>query len=125
MGVYKKVEYEEFIKEIEEGSIAHWQEIAQALGVDEDTITKWKKSPEAIAAQKKGISNALAGMTRAGTKDWRMYAEKLKMLGINPPQKVVATINDPRKDILNKYGLGEQGAGKTEEAESRPSADSA
>lgn len=113
MGVYKDLEFAAFIKEIEEGSIAHWQEIAEALGVDEDTITNWKKTPEAIEARKKGISNALEGMQKAGAKDWRMYETKLKMLGINPPQKVDAHIKDSRKEILDKY-LGDGDAGKAE-----------
>jgi len=115
MGVYKDIEFAEFIKEIEDGSIAHWQEIAEALDVDADTITAWKKMPEAVEARKKGISNALAGMQKAGTRDWRMFEAKLKMLGINPPQKVQAEIKDSRKEILGKYGLGDN-AGKTEEA---------
>lgn len=117
MGVYKDIEFQEFIKEIEAGSIAHWQEIAEALGVDEDTITRWKKTPEAVAARKRGISNALAGMQKAGAKDWRMFEAKLKMLGINPPQKIAATIDDPRKQILKKY-LGGEDAGQTPQATS-------
>lgn len=110
MGVYKDVEYQEFIKEIEQGSIAHWQEIAEALGVDEDTITRWKKTPEAMEARRKGIAAALAGMETAGKKDWRMYEAKLKMLGINPAVKIDAKVTDTRKDILAKYGLGDTDA---------------
>ena len=105
MGVYKDIEFQEFIKEIEDGSIAHWQEIAEALDVDPDTITKWKRTPEAIAARKQGISNALAGMQKAGVRDWRMFAERLKMLGINPPEKHEVKVDDTRKEILEKYGL--------------------
>lgn len=119
MGVYKDVEYAEFIKEIEDGSIAHWQEIAEALGVDEDTITAWKKTPEAVAARKRGISNALAGMQKAGVKDWRMHEAKLKMLGINPPQKVQGDLKiDDRKKILAKYLGEESNVGETTEAKS-------
>lgn len=103
MGVYKEVEFQEFIREIEEGSIAHWQEIAEALGVEEDTITRWKKTPEAVEARRKGIANALSGMQKAGLKDWRMWEAKLKMLGINPPQKLDASLRvDDRKKILDK-----------------------
>ncbi len=118
MGVYKDIEFAEFIKEIEEGSIAHWQEIAEALGVDADTITKWKSMPEAIEARKKGISNTIASMTKAGTRDWRMYEAKLKMLGINPPQKIEGEIKDSRKEILGKYGLEGEDAGQAKEASS-------
>jgi len=117
MGVYKDVEFQEFIKEIEKGSIAHWQEIAEALGVEADTITRWKKLPEAVDAQRKGIANALAGMETAGKKDWRMYEAKLKMLGINPAIKVDAKVTDTRKDILSRYGLLEgEDAGQTKKA---------
>lgn len=109
MGIYKDVEFQEFIKEIEAGSIVHWQEIAEALDVDPDTITKWKKTPEAMEARRRGIATALAGMETAGKKDWRMYEAKLKMLGINPAIKVDAKVTDTRREILGKYGLISEG----------------
>lgn len=117
MGVYKEVEYQEFIKEIEDGSKAHWQEIAEALDVEPDTITRWKKTPEAVEARRKGIAKALAGMEKAGIKDWRMWAEKLKMLGVSTTDKLEVKVTDVRKDVLLKYGLGEDdSAGQTKEA---------
>lgn len=103
MAVYKELEFNKFLKTIEQGQVGHWQEIAEAIGVDADTITKWKATPEAIKAKQVGIDYALKQMEMAGKKDWRMWQEKLKMLGINPPQKVDARINDPRKGILDKY----------------------
>lgn len=116
MGIYKDVEFAEFIKEIENGSIGHWQEIAEALDVDPDTITKWKKTPEAIEARRKGIAKALAGMEKAGMKDWRMWAEKLKMLGVNPTDKVEVKVTDVRKAVLSKYGLEGDDVGQAKEA---------
>lgn len=113
MGIYKDVEFAEFIKEIENGSIGHWQEIAEALDVDPDTITKWKKTPEAVEARRKGIAKALAGMEKAGIKDWRMWAEKLKMLGVSTTDKLEVKVTDARKDVLLKYGLSEGGDGDT------------
>lgn len=125
MGVYKEVEFQEFIKAIKQGAISHWQEIAEALDVEPDTITRWKETPEAVEARRTGIAYALEQMEQAGKKDWRMWQEKLKMLGINPPQKVQAEMRDSRKEILGKYGLGEEGAGEATQAESRPPANSA
>lgn len=107
MGTYKPKEYKAFIKLIDEGQVAHWVEMARALNVDEDTITAWKKLPEAQEAIQRGIDYALQCMQQAGARDWRMWEAKLKMLGINPPQKIEADVNDARKSILEKYGLGE------------------
>lgn len=114
---YKKKEYKAFIAAISEGQVGHWVEIARALSVSDDTITAWKKLPEAQVAIQKGINNALEGMKEAGAKDWRMYEAKLKMLGINPATKIEATVDDPRKEILNKY-LGGEDVRETQEAQS-------
>lgn len=115
-GPYKKEEYKAFIKAISEGQVAHWVEIAKALNVDEDTITAWKKLPEAQKAIQDGIDNALKGMEQAGAKDWRMYEAKLKMLGLNPATRIEANVSDSRKKILDKY-LGEENAGETPQAQ--------
>lgn len=116
---YKSLEFEKFIKILEDqDQVAHWVEVAEALGVDKDTITNWKKHPRAIEARQRGIANALSGMETVGKKDWRMYIEKLKMLGINPAVKIDAKVTDTRREILGKYGLISEGddAGQTPEA---------
>jgi hypothetical protein len=91
----KDEEFEEFIKilegdESEQGGntvVAHWREIAESLGINKDTITKWKDDPRAIEARKKGIREALFKMQYAGAKDWKMWESKLKMLGVSPIEK--------------------------------------
>lgn len=103
MAVYKKEAFAAFIKAIENGEVAYWQQIAEALGVDADTITAWKELPEAQEAIQKGISNALRQMEISGKKDWRMWESKLKMLGVNPPAKHDVNVRDFRKDVLDKY----------------------
>jgi predicted mannosyl-3-phosphoglycerate phosphatase (HAD superfamily) len=113
MSIYKNREFKQFIKSISESSMAHWQDIATALDVDADTITRWKGTPEAQAAIQKGIDYAIEQMTLAGKKDWRMWEAKLKMLGVNPPQKVEAKVTDPTGEILKKFGLGGEDAGQT------------
>ena len=75
-------EFEALLQVLEEGSVAHWQDIANALGVDKDTIKEWRKHPKARQAQIKGIEYALKSMESAGKKDWRMWEAKLKMLGM-------------------------------------------
>jgi len=76
--------FEAFIKYLEEGSDAHWTQIAEAIGVSKDTITRWKKEPRAKLAIEKGINYALQQMQKVGSKDWRMWESKLKMLGVSP-----------------------------------------
>lgn len=124
--VFKKDEFREFIKTLKEGQIKHWKTVADSIGVDQDTITYWKSLPEAQDAMSIGIINALEQMEVSGKKDWRMWRETANILalGLNPEKKVAVEVNDPRKDILDKY-LGGNDAGQTEEAESRPPADSA
>lgn len=86
--IRKNNEFRAFIKMLQDGTVAHWQDIADVLGVENDTITNWKKLPEAQEAIKKGIDRALSGMERAGGHDWRMWESKLKMLGIVPREKI-------------------------------------
>lgn len=118
MGQYKDKEFKAFIKTITEGQAAHWVEIARALNISEDTIVIWKKTPEAQEAIQKGIDHALQCMEQAGARDWHMWESKLKMLGLNPATKIEAVIDDPRKALLDKYGLGSDDAGETKETKS-------
>lgn len=88
---HKSEEYEKFIEFIEKGTEAHWSEIAEALGVNKDTIRDWKKTPRAIEAIKKGISYAISQMERAGKDDWRMWDRKLTRLGAQVIEKTDLT----------------------------------
>lgn len=112
---YKQLEFDAFIKIIKSGQAAHWLEIARALGVDKDTILRWKKLPEAQKAISEGIEDALAKMSKAGENDWRMWEAKLKMLGVNPATNIdltsggdalepvtVRIINEPTRDTNTK-----------------------
>lgn len=97
--IRKKEAFSAFIKILKDGTVAHWQSIARAIGVDNDTITEWKKLPEAREAIIRGINNSLKGMERAGGKDWRMWESKLKMLGISPVDKIEQDITSYGKPI--------------------------
>lgn len=122
--ILKKKEYEAFIKAIDTAQVGHWVEIARALNVSDETIVAWKKLPEAQEAIRKGIDHALQCMQQAGSRDWKMWETKLKMLGVNPATKIEAVIDDPRQKILGQY-MGGTSAGQTEETESRPPANPA
>lgn len=106
--------FREFIKSLKEDQVRHWVELATAADVSEATISRWKQLPEARRHLDIAIINTIENMESAGKKDWRMWADKLKMLGVNPPQKIKAEIDDPRKDILEKYLGGKDDRGTEE-----------
>ena len=82
-------EFEAFIRLLKEGTLTHWVDIASVLGVDKDTITEWKKHPLAKQALVNGISHAIGEMERSGKNDWRMWREKLNMLGLNGKENTI------------------------------------
>lgn len=106
----KPAEYEKFVEIIKGGKVAHWVEIAKALDVDPDTITRWKKRPEAQAAIAEGINEAVEQMQTVGKRDWRMWESKLKMLGVNPALKIDQNTNiNIFQEIIAKYGGSVEG----------------
>lgn len=97
--IYKKTEFKEFIKTLEEGSIEHWVEIARALGVDQNTITSWKELPEAQEARRKGIRRALEEMEKVGRRDWKMWKDKLALLDVQSIDKKDVTSAGEKLDF--------------------------
>ena len=93
---YKAEKFEAFIKEIKKGSISHWVQIAEALGIEKGTIVVWKQTPEAQKAIKDGINHALLQMQKVGKRDWKMWKEKLGMLGISPIERADITSEGER-----------------------------
>lgn len=85
---YKEAEFEAFIASIGEDGLGSWGIIAQAIGVDPDTIRRWKKHPRAKKAIQDALKESIEGMTRAGADDWRMHREKAKMLGVEDTQNI-------------------------------------
>lgn len=85
--IHKEEEFLAFIETVKGDTVAYWSQIAQALGVNKDTITLWKNHPLAKKAIREGIEKNLAGMQKSGKKDWRMWESKVKMLGVAPIEK--------------------------------------
>jgi len=108
MRVEDKYSFKEFVKRLEKDQVGHWSEIARATGVSEATISNWKKLPEAQQAMERAIQRTLKEMENAGRKDWRMWEKKLKLLGVDAPEKVEHTgsSENPIELIINKYGEG-------------------
>lgn len=109
-GPWKKDQFREFLQTIKHGKVEHWIDIAKAIDVDQDTITHWKTLPEAQDAITTGIAYTIDQMETSGKKDWRMWENKLKMLGINPAMKIEHGVEESAAaKLLKKFGLGDEG----------------
>jgi len=94
--VQKKPEFLEFLRLVEEENIPEsWGLLAEAIGIHRNTITKWRKTPEFRKALAKGIQRSLRNMEKAGNKDWRMWREKLRILGVK----------DKKEDFPDEQGV--------------------
>lgn len=102
-GVYRKEEFKAFLETIRHGQIPFWSQIAEAIGVDRDTIAYWKTLPEAQQAISEGLAYALEQMSVSGKRDWRQWHEKAKMLGGRTEQIQINFFTQ----VLNKYGATE------------------
>jgi hypothetical protein len=78
MSVYKETEFKAFLAALESRQHGHGVEVARALNVDKNTISAWKKTPEAQAALQKGIDHALQCMTQAGARELAYVRGKAK-----------------------------------------------
>ncbi len=92
--VRKQAEFEAFLEVIKKGRVENWSVIAEALGVREATISEWKQHPLAQKAITEGIERCITEMEKAGKGDWRMWRDKLKMLGVkDKEQQATTTVN--------------------------------
>lgn len=79
--VIKEPEFQAFLDMVESDKVPEtWELVATAIGVHQNTITNWRKTPEFQKALAKGIHNAMDRMERAGGRDWRMWREKIALL---------------------------------------------
>lgn len=53
--VYKKEQFNEFVKILRKGHLGKWTVVAEALGISRETLVQWKKLPEAKKALVEGI----------------------------------------------------------------------
>ena len=98
---YKQEKFEQFKKLIKDGKVENWLMIAEALGIHFNTVYKWKEHPDAQQAIVNGITHAIDQMEKAGKRDWRMWHEKLKMLGVRVKEGT-QTLIDQRQININE-----------------------
>lgn len=76
--VYKEVEFADFIDFIKQGLWRNGKLLSELCSVDEDTITAWKKQPEAIAARKLSMSDTLKTFKNRGDVEKRLKEQGME-----------------------------------------------
>ncbi|MEK7525962.1 MAG: hypothetical protein AAB546_00585 [Patescibacteria group bacterium] len=99
---YKEIEFNEFIKLIGGANIPSWSIFAEVLGVNRETVARWKKHPLAQAAIINAINENLRKMETSGREDWKMYREILRMLGVKDKRSIENYSHDNTKSILDQ-----------------------
>lgn len=100
---YKEMEFEAFLEVIDKDRISSWKSLAEALGVTQDTIIRWKKHPEARKALNEGIHRCLKEMERSGKHDWRMWRERAELYGLKKVDNVDLTSGGEKLEGLVIY----------------------
>ena len=79
--VNKEPEFRAFLGLVESDELPEtWELVAHAIGVHQNTITQWRKTPEFQKALAKGIQKAMQNMESSGRRDWRMWRDKIAIL---------------------------------------------
>lgn len=99
---YKETQFEGFLALIGLSGIKYWKQIAETLGVSRKTIERWRQHPLAVQAIIMEVSKSIEQMDRAGKNDWRMYREKLAMLGLARKSKYeIEPKSEELGDLIN------------------------
>jgi hypothetical protein len=112
-------EYSNFLEYVQKGKVDHAVLYAKSLGIDRRTLVHWLSQPELREAMQKAVDDLVDGMKKAGTKDWRMWREYLKMLGIDDETKIDITTNGEKIQAATVIDLGALHA--TDKPETEPS----
>jgi len=88
---YKQMEFEKFLEILQSSPVNNWSIVATVLGVDRETILRWRKHPRAREILIKALQETIENMEESGAADWRMWREKAKLLGVDDVQTVELT----------------------------------
>lgn len=95
--VYKEIEFADFIDFIKQGLWRNGKLLSELCSVDEDTITAWKKQPEAIAARKLSMTDTLKTFKNRGDVEKRLKEQGMEF----DPDKVEAKVEIIVKGLEN------------------------
>lgn len=98
--IYKQEEFKTFLNVLKQYSkdgiiLGSWSAIAESIGVNRDTIADWRNQPEAKELLLEARLKILEKMKKVGKDDWRMWLQMLKLLGMDAPERIDATISSP------------------------------
>jgi len=83
---YNQMEFEEFLNMLGDANTlaqATWQDMANILGVGEDTITRWKNHPKAREVVRREIKNQLRTLGEHSQSDPKVTEKILRKLGMD------------------------------------------
>lgn len=120
VSVYKW-EYKNFLEFVKKRKVGRAIIYAKALGIDRRTLVHWMSQPELREAMAESIDDLVDGMQRAGSKDWRMHRELLKILGVDDEQKIDVTSGGEQLKAATVVDLGNLNANKSETEQTSPS----
>ena len=112
---YKQMEFEKFLEILEGSPINNWSIVATVLGVDRETILRWRRHPRARSILIAALQETITKMEESGEADWRMWREKAKLLGVDDIQKVEVTggVKEVLDKLETKYDeLGRKASGQ-------------
>jgi hypothetical protein len=99
----KKLEYEDFISNLEEGvPLMAWKDVAKSYGVDKDTITSWANSPRGIKARREALKQVDIKRRASGKDDWRMWDRQARLHGMDVADKLELS---GKLDVVNLDNL--------------------
>lgn len=78
-----KWEYKQFLEFAQKRQISRAIIYAKTLGISRQTMSHWISQPEMREALTIAVDEVIDGMKTAGHKDWRMWQELYKMLGLD------------------------------------------
>lgn len=116
--MYKKWEFNNFLTFVKERKPGRAIIYAKALGIDRRTLLKWMEHKELRDAMVESLDELVEGMQRSGSKDWRMYRELMKMLGVTDEQNIDITSGGEKIEAATIIDLGNLNATNQPEAES-------
>ena len=115
--MYKKWEFNNFLNFVKERKPGRAIIYAKALGIDRRTLLKWMEHKELREAMVESLDELVEGMQRSGSKDWRMYRELMKMLGVTDEQNIDITSGGEKIEAATIIDLGNLNATNQPEAE--------
>lgn len=105
--IYKKWEFKQFLELIKGNDIVEAVLYAKLIGIDNRTLEKWYQQPEMKVALLGALRVIASEMRESGGKDWKMWRELLKLLGIKDENKLDITSDGEKLNVALVEFIGD------------------